>query len=331
MGPFPYTTEDRSWKGAGGVDLAGTLTLPAGEGPHPALLLLTGSGAQDRDHTIAEHRSFAVWADHLARAGFATLRVDDRGVGGSGGSLREATVQTLAQDARASLEQLRALPSVDADDIGILGHGEGATIAAIVAIEDPQVARLVLLSAPAVSGRALLLSQARAILLESGVPEERVEVHYMAHAQALDVAADPQRRRAAFKKLMSIQVDIANTHLDQPRPADLEQVVDATITTVSAPLFLSLLDVDPSETLTRTRIPVLAIGGSRDLQVVAAPNLEAMRAALDANPKAMVLEFPGLNHLLQPAERGTPGEYGLIDQTIAPAVLEATTEWLLTP
>ncbi len=326
--PFPYTTERLTWQGAG-VTLGGTLTVPEGDGPFPAVLLITGSGPQDRDETIAEHRPFAVLADQLARQGVASLRADDRGVGESTGVLVEATYDQLVDDVLSGVSLLEARPKVSASKIGLLGHSEGGTIAALAASKSEKVQYVVMMAAPGVKGRTLLLDQAEAILATTGVPHDRLATHRMAHAQALDALdKDPATLRSAFKKLVSIQVDIAEHYLKQPRPADLNPIVDAAIGTVNTPWFSQLVKYDPAPTLASVDVPVLVLNGSLDLQVLPDPNLDAIRGALDHNDDALVMEFPGLNHLFQHAKRGTMDEYGLIEETMAPEVIQTVGEWV---
>ena len=311
------------------LTLAGSVYLPAGDGPFPAVLLLADSGPNDRTGNVAAHRPLSVWARQLASHGVASLAFDDRGVGGSGGNLRDATLAQLSADATQALALLGSQPEVDGARLGVIGHGQGGIIAANAAATDTDLGLLVLLNTPGETGKEVLLDQAEALLVASGAPPMRAATHRRAHNDALDtLQAQPEEVRSAFKKLISIQVSIAEEHLGAERPVDIMVVVDAAVSTVTQPLFQSLLDHDPTTDLTRVRAPVLAIGGELDLQVLSGPNLDALRSALDGHPDATVLAFPGLNHLLQPAERGTPSEYGVIDTTVDPAVLEQVSTWV---
>lgn len=327
--PFPYVTEELTWQGDG-VTLGGTLTIPEGEGPFPAVLLITGSGAQDRDETLAEHHPFAVWADQLARQGIASLRADDRGVGQSTGILTEATYDQLANDVLSGVSLLQERAHIEASKVGVVGHSEGASIATLSAVKSENVSFVVMLAGPGTTGRVVLLDQAEAILGVSGVPTDRLTTHRMAHAQALDALdKDVATQRSAFKKMVSIQVDIAADLLGQPRPADLNPIVDGALAAVNTPWFRELVAYDPRVTLAEVNVPVLAVNGSKDLQVLPTPNLEGIRASLDHNEDATVMEFPGLNHLFQHADKGTMDEYGMIDETVAPEVIDAVSAWLL--
>lgn len=323
-----WTARDLTVTTTDGLTLAGTLTLPSGEGPFPAALLLADSGPNDRTGDVVAHRPLSVWADHLAHAGIASLALDDRGVGKSGGSLTDTTVDQLAADADSARQALAALAEIDPSKVGFLGHGEGGVVASKAAVDREDVAFLVLLSTPGETGREVLLDQAEALLIAAGAPDHRAATHRGAHAEALEALATNQDVRSAFKKLISIQLTIAEEHLGAERPVDMMQVVDGAVATVSTPLFTSLLDNDPAADVARATAPVLAIGGSLDLQVLPDANLDALRTALDGHEDATVLAWPGLNHLLQPAERGTPSEYGMIDTTVAPEVLEKVTGWV---
>jgi hypothetical protein len=311
-----------------GVNLSGTLTLPGTDGPYPAVLLLSDSGPHDRNGAIAAHRPQAVWADHLARHGIACLRLDDRGVGQSGGSLDSTDLNLLVQDALAAAKALGGHSQIDGSSVHLLGHGEGGVVATHAAQGRDDIAGLVLLNTPGTSGRRVLLDQAEALLVASGAPADRALTHRMAHERALATLPDKGDVRSAFKELISIQLTIAEDHLGAQRPVDMMPVVNGAVSTVTKPLFVSLLDANPSTALADYAGPVLAVGGSLDLQVLSEPNLEALRKALDGHRDAIVLEFPGLNHQLQTARSGTPSEYGMIDQTIDPKLLAAVSDWL---
>jgi len=207
--------------------------------------------------------------------------------------------------------------------------GEGGVVAAKAARDRSDIAFVVLLSTPGESGRAVLLDQAEALLVAAGAPEMKAASHRRAHEQALEALSADGDVRGAFKKLISIQLTIAEDHLGAERPVDMMQVVNGAVASVSTPLFRSLLDNDPAGDVARIQAPVLAVGGSLDLQVLPDPNLEALREALDRHPDGTVLAFEGLNHLLQPAQTGAPSEYGMIDTTVDPQVLDHVATWTL--
>jgi len=326
--PFPYRSEEVSYPGGGpGVTLAGTLTLPAGAGPHPAALLISGSGAQDRDETIFEHKPFWVLADALTRRGIAVLRVDDRGVGGStaGADLGAATSADFADDVRAGLAFLRARPELDA--VGLIGHSEGGLIAPLVAAGDPQVAFVVMLAGPGVPGVELLYMQAEAIGRAEGTDEDELRAGLALQRRLMDIVADTSlapeettaRLRAALESDPALAASAAREHEIAQAAGELE-----------VPWLRWFVRHDPAPVLARVSCPLLALNGGLDLQVPAGPNLEAIRATLEQaeHPDFTVQEMDGLNHLFQHARTGQVTEYGRIEETFAPEALERIGSWL---
>ena len=325
--PFPYDEIEVEFVNAeDGVRLAGTLSVPRGEGPHPAVVLITGSGAQDRDQTILGHKTFLVLSDHLVRAGIATLRADDRGVGGSGGSLPDSTAEALAGDARAGLALLRTRPEIDAGRLGLIGHSEGGVLAPMAAAEEGDgVAFIVLLAAPGVSGRAVMEGQLVDLLEQAGAPAEFVARNSRLQRALFDLVerdAPEDELREGLRELVAAQAMGADE-------ASIGMVVDQQMAMMRTVWFRSFLANDPAAWLPRVTCPVLALTGSLDLQVNAATNLGAIGAALTNSEDVTTLEMPGLNHLLQTAQRGAVEEYAMIEETIAPAALEAITSWIL--
>jgi uncharacterized protein len=316
--PFPYEAIDVEYENvAAGVKLAGTLTVPAG-GPHPVALLITGSGAQDRDETIAGHKPFWVLADHLTRNGIAVLRVDDRGVGGSTGSAAEATMKDFADDVEAGIAFLAAHERIDSAKIGLIGHSEGGAIAPYVAARNAKVAFVVMLAGPGVSGAELLVEQVGALTRSMGADEAAVAQAKASQEKAMQILAttpDEAEARVAMKNLMD------------PTGAGGD-AVEAQIDMVLSPWFRTFVAYDPAPTLKKLDIPVLAVNGSLDTQVVATQNLPAIERALAGNPKAEVVTLEGLNHLFQPATTGAPTEYAQIDETLDRSLLDLLTRWL---
>jgi len=326
--PFPYDEHEVEYVNAeDGVRLAGTLSVPRGDGPHPAVVLLTGSGAHDRDQTIFGHKTFLVLSDHLVRAGIATLRADDRGVGGSGGSVPDTTVGALAGDARAALALLRTRPEIDGDRLGLIGHSEGGMLAPMAAAEEGEgVAFIVLLAAPGMSGRAVMEAQMVDLLEAAGAPEDFVARNSELQRAIFDRLAEGAPEDAVREAVRALVEAQAPPGTDG---ATLEGVVDQQLAAVQTVWFRSFLVNDPARWLARVACPVLALNGSLDLQVHAATNLGLIEAALTNSADVTTRELPGLNHMFQTAQRGTVDEYALIEETIAPAVLEAVTAWIL--
>jgi uncharacterized protein len=337
--PFGYAIHEVE-VAAGEITLAGTLTLPEGEGMAPALLLLSGSGAQNRDQEILGHKPFWVIADHLTRAGFAVLRLDDRGVGGSGGSDSEASYDELVADALAGVAFLRAHPRIDAERVGLLGHSQGGYLAPVAAgVPESGVAFVILVAAPAVDGAAVLLAQNEAIItlgLRSADPDAadaviaQVVAEQIAFLEALIplVAAGD---RAAVEALVAARLaaELAAVPASQRPDADaVAAIVAAQVEATVSPSFASFLAFDPRPHLEALTVPTLALFGGVDAQVLPEQNEAPMRAALAGHPDATVLLLAGLNHLMQPSVDGDPGAYGSIPVTFDPAALDAITRWL---
>lgn len=318
--PFPYDTREvRVENAAAAVTLAGTLAVPRGAGPWPTVLLISGTGAQDRDETVFGHRPFLVLADHLARRGVAVLRLDDRGVGGSTGR-PDAPVDELASDALAAVAFLRTVPGVDARSIGLVGHSEGGVIAVRAAARSSAVAFAVLLGAPALPGEELLHLQNERLLRASGSDDAAV-----AAARALNARVYRIVRAGRDAEATAVALRAVLGEAGLPKDA-----ADAQVSVLLSPWFRSFLSHDPRPDLARLRVPVLAAWGERDLQVPAAENLAALRRALapTAVRGVTMRVFPRVNHLLQTCETGLPTEYGALEETVAPDVLEAIARWI---
>ncbi len=332
MPPFPYLEEEVAFA-SGDVTLAGTLTLPEGEDRVPAVLLITGSGPQDRNEEIIGHKPFLLLADRLTRAGFAVLRVDDRGVGDSTGSDGDATFDDLAADVGAGLELLAAHPRVDADAMGLLGHSQGGFLAPYVAAQRDDVAFAILMAGPAVDGFAVLEVQNELIISRTlagqGAPQDVIDaavasqLAFLRALQPLLQSEDLDGARALVRERVEAELPAEQ----RPPQAEFEQFIAAQQEGTVAPSFRAFLAFDPRPYLEQLDVPTLALFGGLDFQVDAAQNEGPMRAALADNPDATVLVFEGLNHLMQPATTGLLEEYGAIEVTIDEAVLEAIVGW----
>lgn len=316
--PFPYKSVNVTVPSAGGIQLAGTLTVPEGRGPFPAAVLIAGSGPNNRNETVFGHNVFWVLADALSRHGLAVLRMDKRGVGQSGGNAATATMAAYAADTEAGIEFLRRQPEIDARKIGLIGHSEGGAIAPMVAARHPgQVAFVVMLAGPAIPGGALIVAQVEALNRAAG-------------ASAAEAAENGQIE-AAFVRAV----------LTAPDPADVRASVEAAVKAGKLPASIlakvpvpfpselySLYQFDPAPYLRQLRCPVLALDGSKDTQVPAAVNIPALRSELANDPRATIVEAPGLNHLFQPAKTGAVSEYASSPITFAPAALDRIESWL---
>lgn len=331
--PYPYTSEDVTFPGgAAGVMLAGTLTLPTGDGPFPAAVLISGSGPNDRDETILRHRLFLVLADSLTRRGLAVLRYDKRGIGKSTGDYAQATSVDFAADAGAAFAYLKAQPRIAARKIGLIGHSEGGLIAPLVAAKSPDVAFLVLLAGTGVPGERIIAEQAALISRAEGASDADVATGQALETKILAVAARESDPAAARTKVAALLRHALATMTPAQRKAmgDPGPLIRAQSAAVASPWFRFFLTYDPVPTLKQVRCPVLALDGSLDLQVPPSENLAAIGAALKAGGNADVTttELPGLNHLFQTAKTGSPSEYGRIEETLAPALLATVGDWI---
>ena len=308
VGPFPYTEEEVSFSN-GDAHLAGTLVLPEGyTRKTPVLIMVTGSGQENRDEEIFEHRPFAVIADALARAGVATLRYDDRGVGGSTGEVATATTEDFKEDALAGIRLLRER----FDKVGVIGHSEGGTIALMLAAEG-QADFIVSLAGMAVSGLETLVKQSKVSIQSAGYPEENVEAFGKAVHDACYV------RLHGGKMPFPDELDL---------PDELKQAYQGVITQIQTPWMIKFLSLDMRPLLGGIKCPVLAINGTKDSQVDCESNLGALRDGLPANPKNKIEAIEGANHLFQHCTTGAIAEYRNIEETFAPEALEMMAGWM---
>jgi uncharacterized protein len=322
--PFPYRSEDVTYPGQG-VDLAGTLTMPEGPGPFTAVLLLTGTEAQDRNEEMFGHKPFLLLADTLTRAGYAVLRVDDRGVGGSGGQLAMSTFDELTGDVVAGVEFLRGRAEIDKARIGLLGQSEGGYLAPLAA-QRTAIAFAVLLAGPAVPGEELLVRQNQLVLESAGAAPEQVDAQ-TAFVRELVRRLRDEDYEAAFRLSVEQATQQSAGLPAEARPSrdEIEAQAVASIT----PYFRAFATHDPGPSLQALGVPVLAVYGGSDMQVPATQSEPAMRALLAGKPDATIRTLPGLNHLMQPAGVGGFAEdYGSIETTLDPQVLDLVRGWL---
>lgn len=332
--PFPYASHEVTFRSAAGdVRLAGTLLVPAGKGPFPAVALVTGSGPQDRDETLMGHQPFLVIADALARRGIASLRWDDRGAGQSSGDHWGSAVEDFAADARAAVAFLRSRPEVDGNAVGIVGHSEGGLIAPMAAAADPAVRFLVLLAPPGEPLRSLLPRQSRDLFLLQGIDPKLLDRVLAAQAEDLALIADPALTADRLQEKLRALAAVRRQQLTAEERARLGLdggTVESTIRVSTSAWFRSLIRQDPAAYLRQVKVPVLALFGGKDLQVAPQVNADAVRAALAAagNPDHTERILPGLNHLFQHAGTGGLEEYGTIEETFAPEALGAIGDWI---
>ncbi len=307
-GPFPYAQEEVSFSNGEAV-LKGTLVLPEGCTRNtPVLIMITGSGLQNRDEVFYEHRPFAVIADAFARAGIATLRYDDRGFGESTGDIINCTTEDLKNDALAGIGLLRKR----FDKVGVIGHSEGGTIALMLAAEK-KVDFIVSLAGMVVSGKETLLWQNRIALMAKGVPAETIDMYCQALDETFDACISGTPIPSASK------YDL---------PTALAQNLSAISLQLQTPYLKYFIAMDARSLLGNITCPVMALNGTKDTQVDLESNLGALRNGLPVNAKNQVETIEGVNHLFQHCQTGSPNEYRDIEETFAPEVLEKLIQWI---
>ena len=326
--PYPYMEEQVSYENtADKVKLAATLTLPKGPGPFPAVVLITGSGPQDRDESLLGHQPFLVLADYLTRRGIAVLRADDRGVGGSSRGGANDTTENYAADALAGVEFLKGRKEIDPKEIGLIGHSEGGVAAPMAAVKSNDVAFIVLMAGPGIPSDELLAKQSG--LLAKAECEKEVERSMTASRELFDVVIHEKDPAVAQQKLHEAtlqRAEAAKKRIDtQAITADKQNAVWTT------PWFRYFLAYDPRPTLMKVRVPVLAINGDKDLQVPAQEDLEGIDKALKdgGNKDYKIVLLPNLNHLFQTTKTGAASEYGEIEETLAPVLLQTIGDWIV--
>ena len=313
--PFHYQIEEVTFVNEKeGNTLAGTLTIPEGDGPFPAMVLVSGSGQQNRDEELMNHRPFWVIADYCARHGVAVLRYDDRGMGGSMGEVENATSLDFSYDAEAAFDFLCKQKHIDASRVGILGHSEGGVINFMVSSRRPEVAFLVSLAGPSVNGIDVLKAQSEAIMRAQGLPEEAIAMSSAVNDQLYGIIAGSERREEADSLLRNLVKGWGYN----------EELTEQTVGQLASPWMYYFLRYDPTEAIVKTTCPALLLNGTKDLQVIASKNLPGYEKIIAEYGKTNLTlrELPDLNHLFQHCETGSPNEYFEIEETISPEVLE---------
>jgi len=332
-GPFPYRVVEVSYSNKpGSVTLTGTLTEPEGPGPFPAVILISGSGAQDRDETLFEHKPFLVLADALSRRGVAVLRVDDRGVGGSTGKTATSTSDDFAGDVLAGIAFLKTRAEIDGKRIGLLGHSEGGIIAPMVASRSPDVAFIILLAGTGLPGEEILYLQGQAVMKAMGADEKDMKRQLDIQKILFEILKTEKDQKLLETKLHDAAKAATNALPEDQRKAmgNIDALVTSQLKMIQAPWFRYFLTYDPRPALAKVHCPVLALIGEKDRQVPPKENLSQIESALKSagNNHVRVQELPGLNHLFQTCKTGAPAEYAQIEETIAPAALAVITDWI---
>jgi pimeloyl-ACP methyl ester carboxylesterase len=332
--PFPYKEEQVSYENKeAGIKIAGTLTLPKEGGPFAAVLLITGSGPQNRNEELLGHKPFLVLADDLTRRGIAVLRVDDRGVGGTSGTPGASTIEDHAGDALAGVAYLKTRKDIDAKKIGLVGHSEGGLVAPAAAVRSSDVAFIVLLAGTGVTGEAILYRQGELIALASGASAEAAARNNALQKKMFAIVKSERDDAQATAKIEAITNEYVEQLSAEEKKAleGLEELGNAQVKMILTPWFRHFLMYDPAPVLRKVKCPVLAINGEKDLQVDPKQNLPPIEAALKAAGNADITfkELPGLNHLFQTCKTGSPSEYSQIEETFNEAALTVVGDWIV--
>lgn len=333
--PFPYREEEVSITTKDGIKLSGSLTLPEGEEPFPAVLLISGSGPQDRNEEAWKYKPFLMIADRLTRQGIAVLRMDDRGTGKSGGRYADATLQLAATDAECALDYLLRRKDIRRGKTGLAGHSMGGTIAFRIAAQRPQdVAFVLSLAGAAIPGKDLMMHQCEKIILSQlpAAASDSLRTLYeeLYGTMALPLPLDSIRHRStplmvSIWQHLGINEDTYRENLtDSIRRRKARQLTEQAI----SPEIASIIQYDPSHDLSRVQCPVWAVNGAKDLQVLPEENLKAIETLAKGSPQVVTHIYPGLNHLFMEAPTGHPSEYGLLQGNFSQEVLQDMAEWI---
>lgn len=325
----PYRATDVTYSNpdADNIELAATLTEPSEGGPFPAVLLITGAGPQDRDETIAGQKPFRVLADYLTRRGFAVLRADDRGVGQSMGRFEGVTTRGFSTDAGAGVRFLQSRSDIDSKQIGLIGHGEGALEAVMVADDIPSIAFVVMLEGTGVPGEQVLLEQTEQAEKASGVPKQQIKRDRQVGAMLYDMA----KNGATVSQMHQALADFNLRWLrEQGDDGSTLAPWSTRVKRFNDPWLRFFLNYDPAPAIAKLKCPVLALNGAKDMQVIADQNAPAIKAALarGGNKNARIEVLPGLNYLLQPAQTGLAYEYASNPVAISPMALQIIGDWI---
>jgi pimeloyl-ACP methyl ester carboxylesterase len=332
--PYPYYSENITFENAHAkITLSGTLTLPAKEGSYPAVILITGSGPQNRDEEVAGHKPFLVISDYLTKKGIAVLRYDDRGFGQSTGDFKSGTSFDFSTDVESAVNYLKTRSEINQNKIGLVGHSDGGTIAPMVAAKSRDVAFIVLLAGPGIQGGKLLVMRQELMAKAMGLSDAEAQESIKWNEKTFKIVSrskDPQ----------TIKVDLTRYVKENPPnipsrfiPPGMtrEQFIAAGIDNLTSPWFIYILNYDPAHTLEKVTCPVLALNGAKDAQVPSQENLTAISVALKkgGNENVTIKELPNLNHFFQECKTCSLMEYATLDQTFSPVALAEISNWVL--
>ncbi len=331
--PFPYESEDITFVNSqANISLAGTLTLPSKEGVFPAVILISGSGPQNRDEELLGHKPFLVIADYLTRNGIAVLRYDDRGVAASKGNFGSANSADFATDVESAIAYLKTRKEINQNKIGLMGHSEGGLIAPMVAARSKDVSFIVLLAGPGIPGNELLLLQQKLIASALGAEQEEIDKSAKINTQLFEKVVNSNNEAQLKSDLTAFLNETLNKDPNFVTPGGVskDEFISMQVDQITSPWMQYFLKFDPSTTLVHVKCPVLAVNGEKDLQVAAKENLAGIKKSLakGGNKNVTIKAYPNLNHLFQECSTGLPAEYSTIEQTFSPLVLTEILEWI---
>lgn len=336
--PYNYSVEEVRFENfEDNSSLAGTLTIPKNTNKFPTVILISGSGLQDRDETVYGHKPFKVFAHHLTSSGIAVLRYDERSVGGSKGSLKNVTTETFANDAYAGIEFLKEKENIDPSKIGIIGHSEGGLVGSLLASRHSEISFLILLAAPGVPFDELLINAHENKLRKEGKSEEIVQ----AGNDLLERLFRQIKKGEGYSRTKKELAKIVNdwrSQLNGETKDDFEDFIDENPQWINyvtdewaTKWFEYISHLDPRIIIEKISCPVLALNGNKDIQVVAETNLSAIEKSLKkgGNKNYEVHYLENLNHLFQNCETGFRDEYSIIEETFSPAAMELISDWIM--
>lgn len=332
--PFPYKVEDVLIENEEDeVYLSGTLTMPENSKNLPAVILISGSGPQNRDEEIFGHKPFLVIADFLTRNGFAVLRYDDRGVGASTGNFASATTYDFANDVLAAVKFLKSRNEINVKNIGLIGHSEGGMIAQIAAVKNPEdISFIVMLAGVGIPGDELIMLQSEKIARVEGRPENEILKSLEYQKILVDKLKSDLPNDIIENDIRKILSDVFENlaDLENDTKDNIQKSIDIQIKTIMSDWYRNFLRYNPSEYLEKIKTPVLALNGDKDVQVPSKENLSAIKRSLTkaGNKNFKVLEMKGLNHLFQKSETGAISEYGKLEETFSQSALDEILNWL---
>lgn len=331
--PFPYNAEEVLFENEkDNVTLAGTLTFPKEGNNFPAVVLISGSGGQNRNEELLNHKPFLVIADYLTRNGIAVLRFDDRGIAESTGNHELATTEDFAKDVLAAVEFLKERKEIDKNKIGLIGHSEGGLISPIAAINSSDVAFIIMMAGPGIPGDSILILQSELIQRAEGSSEEEIQKSLATQRKIYSAIKEINDEKLLTESLDKIFIDefAKMTEEEKSKLGDPEAYKNMQMKILTSAWFRNFVKYNPASTLEKVKCPVLAINGENDLQVPPKENLTAIETALKkaGNKNFETKLLPGLNHLFQTSSTGKVSEYGQIEETFSPLALETILDWI---